>query len=208
MEGVKLVSERKYDNNLNIRTTGLREWNHGVDNYNRYEATPYEALDELFKHYKLRKTDKVVDFGVGRGRVAFYIHNRFKVSVTGIEANDKTLDEAIRNKESYEYKLGKNNLPIHFEYGLAEHYKIKPDENVFYFFNPFSAEVFKEAVNNILKSLEENKRTMDIILYYPMPRYKKFLKDDTPFELLNKVRLPGVSDKREKFLIYRYRDTD
>src|SRR5699024_1344637 len=116
--------EKKYDKELCIRTTGLREWDFGVENYNRYEATPYMALDKLFQHYKLKETDKVVDFGAGRGRVAFYIHNRFQIPVTGVEANDKTYDEAIKNKESYKYKLEYTKVPIYFEYGLAEHYEV------------------------------------------------------------------------------------
>ena len=44
----------------------------------------------------LDKSDSVVDFGCGRGRVAFYIHNRFHVPVTGIEANDKTYEEGFK----------------------------------------------------------------------------------------------------------------
>jgi len=204
MKGEVVVSERKYDNSLYIKTTGIREWESGIDYYNRYEATPYIALDKLFKAYKLDKTDKVVDFGSGRGRVAFYIHNRFHVPVTGIEANDKTYDEAIKNKESYEYKIEHINAPIYFEYGLAEHYEVKPDDNIFYFFNPFSVKVFMNVVDNILKSIKERERSVDIILYYPMPKYKKFLKTKTPFKLLNKIRLPKVEDKKEKFLIYRY----
>src|SRR5699024_3269976 len=161
MKGELLVAERKYDIALYIKTTGIREWDYSVDSYNRYEATPYTALDKLFKHYKLEKTDKVVDFGSGRGRVAFYIHNRFQIPVTGVEANDKTFDEAVQNKKSYEYKLEHIEPPIHFEYGLAEHYEIEPEDNIFYFFNPFSVKVFMEVVHNILDSVNEKERPVD-----------------------------------------------
>ncbi|MCK9526616.1 MAG: SAM-dependent methyltransferase, partial [Limnochordia bacterium] len=83
------MSAKKYDRELGIRTVGLREWS-GQTHYNRYEATPYEALDTLFRSYNVRRHKRVVDFGCGRGRVAFYIHRRFQVPVVGIEANDKT----------------------------------------------------------------------------------------------------------------------
>ena len=35
----------------------------GEIHYNRYEATPYKALDIFSENYKFKKTDKVVDFG-------------------------------------------------------------------------------------------------------------------------------------------------
>src|SRR5690554_6158733 len=84
-----LMNEKKYDQTLNISTSGIREWRKRklADDYNRYEATPYKALDKLFKKYSFNQHDKLIDFGCGRGRVSFYIHNRFQISVTGIEAN-------------------------------------------------------------------------------------------------------------------------
>ena len=94
------LGERKFDQALSIRTEGLREWR-GSDNYNRYEATPYKALEQLFSKYKLEKTDHLVDFGSGRGRVVFYIHRRFQIPVTGVEAHEITLEEGFRNKSSY-----------------------------------------------------------------------------------------------------------
>ncbi|NLM25088.1 MAG: hypothetical protein GX208_03090, partial [Firmicutes bacterium] len=42
------------------------------------------------------------------------------------------------------------------------------------------------------------------ILYYPMPKFKQFLRAETPFQILNKVKVPKVTDHREKFIIYRY----
>lgn len=197
------MSERKYDRSFYIKTTGIREWPDGTVHYNRCESTPYRALDKLCKRYKLDKRDRLVDFGAGRGRVAFYLHNRFQVPVTGIEGHDKTYDELISNKASYRQRAKHINAPIRFKYGLAEHYKVKPSDNRFYFFNPFSVEIFADVVQNILKSVEDEKRTVDIILYYPMPAYKKFLETNTPFELLNKVKVPETKDSRQKFLIYR-----
>jgi SAM-dependent methyltransferase len=202
------MGERKLDRSLSIRTVGIREWGFGEVHYNRYEATPYTALDKLFERYRLDKSDSVVDFGCGRGRVAFYIHNRFHVPVTGIEANDKTYEEALSNIETYRLRAKHIRAPIEFKYGLAEHYEIQPEENKFYFFNPFSIKIFRQVVNNILESVKENPRTVDLIIYYPTAQYKQFLKKDTPFQLINKVKIPGTIDRREKFLIYRLRQED
>ncbi|HHV39291.1 MAG TPA: class I SAM-dependent methyltransferase [Tepidimicrobium sp.] len=198
--------ERNYDKSLWIKTTGIREWKDRSIHYNRCESTPYMALKELFKRYKLNKTDRLVDFGCGRGRVAFYVHNRFKIPVTGVEVHDTTFDEVLNNKASYRHRFQDIAAPIRFEYGLAEHYEIEPMDNKFYFFNPFSIKIFKKVVGNILHSVKRNRRTVDIILYYPMPEYKLYLKKSTSFKLINKIRVPEASDSREKFLIYRLKD--
>lgn len=127
------MAERKHDKLLGIRTLGIREWKGDKVHYNRYEATPYKALNELSKNYKFKDTDKVVDFGSGRGRVAFYLHNSFHIPVTGVEAHDKTYEEALENKALYRLKAKHIIAPIKFKYGLAQHYKIDRSENCFYF---------------------------------------------------------------------------
>lgn len=196
------MSAKRYDRQLGIRTVGLREWD-GNSLYNRYEATPYEALDRLFQSYSFKKDHKVVDFGCGRGRVTFYIHNKFQIPMVGIEAHDKTYGEALENKSGYRMKANHIQAPIRLKYGLAEHYEIKPTENCFYFFNPFSYKVFKKVMVNIATSLEKYPRTVDVILYYPLPEYKEVLQEHD-FRMINKIKVPSGIDWREKFLIYRH----
>lgn len=200
---LKKMVEKQFDQMLQIRTSGLREWRKHKEDYNRYEATPYRALNQLFQSYKLQPTDRVVDFGCGRGRVAFYIHYHYNIPVTGIENNDLTFEEALKNKAVYEQKNRHLSAPIHFEFGLAENYQVHPEDNVFYFFNPFSINIFKKVVRNILHSVYKNERTVDIILYYPLPEYKTFLKNKTPFKLINKIRAYKEHGKYGIFLVYR-----
>lgn len=199
--------DKKFDDKLLIRTRGIREWR-GDTPYNRCESTPYLALEKLFKKYRLDQEDKLVDFGLGRGRVAFYVHNKFNIPITGIELHETTLDEALKNKKNYRTHAGHLQSPIKFEYGYAENYDIEDDDNKFYFFNPFQAEIFAEVVANIVESAKEVDKEVDIILYYPMPAYKKYLKENTNFKLIDKVLLDNTKDKKEKFLIYRLDPND
>lgn len=196
--------ERKFDQLLHIKTKGLREWSGASDDYHRYEATPYAALEKLFQHYKLKPTDRVVDFGSGKGRVSFYIHYHFNVPVTGVEMNDLTFDESEVNQSIYGKKNSHLEAPLRFDFGLAEQHDIQPDENVFYFFNPFSVTIFKQVVQNILDSVKEHQRTVDIILYYPTHEYKKFLKKKTPFRIINKIKAYKKHGRHGKFIIYRF----
>lgn len=198
--------ERKFDKKLRIRTRGLREWRDRTTEFNRYEATPYVALNKLFQEYKLKENDKLVDFGCGRGRVPIYVHHHFQIPVTGIEVNDITYEEALNNKMSYRQQAKHIPAPIKLKFGLAEQYEVKKSDNRFYFFNPFSEKIFKKVVLNIMNSLEDHDRPVDIILYYPLQEYKQILKKYTPFYLMNKIRVPDATDKKEKFLIYRYKN--
>lgn len=197
------MNERKIDVSLGIRTTGIREWKNEDGPYNRYEATPYQALDKLFRSYTFKDDDRVVDFGCGRGRVSFYIHHHFQIPVVGVENNDKTFDELMENEDIYLRRNKGIEAPIYFEFGLAENYEIQSTETVFYFFNPFSLKIFKKVVHNILRSVKETERQVDIIFYYPLSQFKRFL-DSTPFTLINKIQVPEVGHgKHGQFLIYR-----
>lgn len=202
------MAESKFDQRLQIRTTGLREWRDKSLPYNRYEPTPYRALEKLFQAYKLNEEAEVVDFGVGRGRVSFYIHHRFGIPVTGIEVNETTLDEALDNKKSYRRLAKHIEAPIRLHYGLAEQYEIQQTDNCFYFFNPFSIKIFKKVVHNIISSVKETPRTVDIILYYPLPEYKKFLRDKTDFQLIDRIKIKEENDAYAKFLIYRLNENE
>ncbi len=199
--------DKKFDEKLLIRTTGIREWREDTP-YNRCESTPYVALETLFEQYKLTEEDQLVDFGAGRGRVAFYIHNKFNIPITAVELNELTLDEALRNKRGYRTHAGHLEAPIQFQYGYAEQYEVTEEDNKFYFFNPFKAEIFEDVVDNIVRSAEELGKEVDIILYYPMPGYKRYLQEKTEFKLVEKVLVDGMKDKREKFLIYRLDPTE
>lgn len=194
--------ERKYDQKLKIRTSGIKELEE--KNHNRVEPTPYEALDLLARHYNLKEGDRVVDFGCGRGRVMFYLHDKFNVPITGVEADDETLDEALLNKRSYLYNKEADHAPLEIEYGLAEMYEISPEENRFYFFNPFELPIFKKVIYNILQSVNEEPRQVELIMYYPLPEFKHFLHSRTPFELINEFTVPRIHGKYGRFAIYRY----
>ena len=82
------MKEKYYDELLNIKTEGEQVGFNESLHYHRYEPTPYVALEILFKQYELKSTDRIVDFGCGKGRLNFYIHYLFNSSVIGIEMNE------------------------------------------------------------------------------------------------------------------------
>ncbi|MEG1002866.1 class I SAM-dependent methyltransferase [Clostridium sp.] len=198
------MNEQYFEKLLNIKTSGTQKIFNESIHYNRYEPTSYEALNALFEQYTINNSDSILDFGCGKGRLNFYIHYYFNASVTGIEMDNYFYHEAMENRAAYFKKHKKNKSPINFSNCFAQEYNINHKDNKFYFFNPFSVQIFSKVVENILISLEKHNRSVDIILYYPSEDYIYYLENKTSFTLSKEVILPNLykHDNRERFLIY------
>lgn len=200
------MDEHYYEKLLNIKTSGEQKIFNESMHYNRYEPTAYSALEILSKEYKFTEEDSIVDFGCGKGRLNFYLNHFFSSAVTGIEMNNYFYKEANDNKRSYlkKHKSKANN--INFLNCFAEEYKINPSDNKYYFFNPFSIQIFIKVIRNIMISVEESERTIDVILYYPSDDYIYYLENNTPFVLFNEIILPNLyeNNPHQRFLVYRY----
>lgn len=198
------MDEKFYEKLLNIKTCGEQKIFNESMHYNRYEPTSYTALESLFKEYTLSSDDSIIDFGCGMGRLNFYVNHFYDTKVTAIEMNNFFYKEAVNNKKNYLNKNKKIKDNINFLNCFAEKYKIEPEDNKFYFFNPFSVQIFTKVLNNILLSLDECEKSVELILYYPSEDYIYYLENKTAFTLVNEIRLPNLysKDNRQRFLIY------
>ncbi|MEN1967789.1 methionine biosynthesis protein MetW [Lentibacillus sp. N15] len=199
------LKEYYYDKSLHVQTGQANIITYPDSlHHNPYEPTPYTALEALFAEYELRYGSQVVDFGCGKGRLSFYLHHYHRVAVKGIEMDQVLLDEAKANLRSYLQYAKNRGCTIQFLDCLAEDYRITPEDTHFYFFNPFSVTIFQQVVYHILASVEDVKRKVDLILYYPNVEYENFLGSDTIFTLKREVVVPGLieQDSRERFLVY------
>ena len=198
------MDDTHYERLLNIKTTGEQQGFYESHHYNRYEATSYLALESLFKHFTLNSSDHIVDFGCGKGRLAFYINYYYNSYVTGIEMNNNYYDICENNKKSYFKSFSKPKEKINFLNIFAEDYKVTPLDNKFYFFNPFSVQLFIKVLNNILISVEEFPREIDLIFYYPSEEYIDYLENYTALTLKQEIPVHNLYliDKRQKFSIY------
>ncbi len=192
------LSDKKMDTLLNINTRGTRN---PIDNlHNRYEATPYSDLNLLFDKIPLKDSDYLVDFGSGKGRVCFYVNHLFNCKADGIEANIHTYHESLLNLDKYLLNKSENN-EINFTYGFAEEYQIKKEHNIFFFFNPFSVQIFKKVLKNINESLNEFPRQIKILLAYPVIEYVSYILDHTDLVVVDYIEAQEKKEKLNKFLI-------
>lgn len=199
------MNERQQDANLNVRTEGIQQGFHDSLHHNRYEPTPYALLAELFAGYRLSPEDRLVDFGCGKGRLNFYAHHLFGAETVGVEMDQGLFAEALENRSRYERRNSRAKGRISFFCTFAEQYRIQPRDNRFYFFNPFSVQIFMKVVQNVLKSVEKAPRRVELILFFPSEDYIDFLENRTGFERVQEIPLPGAErDFRERFLVYRF----
>ena len=198
------MTKKLNDSFLNIKTTGDQRGFPDSFHHHPYEATPYAALEKLFREYPLSPEDRFVDFGCGKGRLSFVANYWFDATVTGIEMNEMFYRNALRNRDHYFEKFNKSEEKLLFHCAFAEKHQIHPLDNKFYFFNPFSIQIFITVLQKILKSGEAFERNIELILYYSSPEYFYYLEDYTPFELIKEIRLQKYeSNPFERFLIYR-----
>jgi SAM-dependent methyltransferase len=199
------MNDQYYDALLNIKTGEVQKVFSKSVHYHRYEPTPYSALEALFTQYEVKSSDHIVDFGCGKGRLNFFLYYLFHSTVVGIEINENFYQDALENQKRFLKKYKNSEDKIQFLHCKAEKYKIQPEDNRFYFFNPFSIQIFMKIINLILLSVEQSEREIDLILYYPSNDYIYFLENQTSFKLHKEIILPDLYEKNpyEKFIIYR-----
>lgn len=200
------MNEQDKDRELGIDTVGLIEWPLGVNlDYFRTEPTSYKDLERLFADYDFLDKTQVVDFGCGKGRVAFYFNYILDLPVTGIEVNKVSYNYLIQNFIAYQNKFPTKAQNILFTNTKAEDYQVKTADNTFYFFNPFTLRIFEKVLRNIEQSLKNNPRSADIIVYYPSVDYVVYLEKYTSFEQIQTIKTPMYYiNNRECFKIFRY----
>src|SRR5690625_2160134 len=193
----------KLDEKFQIETGNRGVSKKRADGDHHYEATPYPFINALFNEYELDEGTHFVDFGSGKGRVLFYVHHRFHCRVKGVEKDKELHKIALKNRDIYaEQKEIREDEILLFNEG-AENYQIHDEDNVFYFFNPFSLLIFNQVMQNILRSWKENPRRIQLTFYYPREKYLNALKE-TSFTLEREVLIPGISrmNEEERFLLY------
>jgi SAM-dependent methyltransferase len=200
-------NEKMFDTFLGIKTIeGISnaQFNNDIDSQNNiYQATYYRDLVTLFDEVSLEPEDTLVDFGCGLGRVLFYCNQRHYCKTTGIEQDSSLYENLLTNARSYQSKFLEQEERMSFLNISADTYDIVEEDNYFYFFNPFSAEIFQKVIDNIIESVKSNPRDINVIIYYPTFEYQRIIRDSKLFVLKKIIKLSGYEeDPDEKVLVY------
>lgn len=155
-----------------------------------YKPTRIRHFRLLIKELKLPEESVFVDMGSGKGRVLLMASmNNFK-RVIGVEISSRLCEIARNNTIKFEKKL-KQALNIEIVNEDVLKYKIKSDENVFYFYKPFDNFVMETIIERIKKSVIENPRKVWLIINNFIP-FITLIEDKYKFRTLKKFIYGGT----------------
>ena len=191
--------ELQWDKLLRIKTTGRDDSNAGQYRY-PYEPTPYCVLERLANSGYIRKKNTLLDYGTGKGRVCFYLSYQCKCKTIGIEYDERIYTAAVHNKETA-ISGGRTDFML----TKAEQYHLPEEVDLCYFFNPFSVEILKKVLEELLVSYYENPRKLQLLFYYPSDEYVAYLMTQNSLMFIDEIDCQDMfsgNDPREKILIF------
>lgn len=198
------MEDKEFDDFLGIDTMDFAgKADMPADGNSIYQATYYRDLVTLFSEVSMEPEDTLVDFGCGLGRVLFYGNSRHYCKTTGIELDRDIYERLLENAKSYQHRFLDQEERMCFHNVAADKYEIGETDNFFYFFNPFSAEVFDRVLGNIIDSMKKCPRDIYLMLYYPTFEYQRIVRSSRYFVLKKIVKLSDYErDPDEKVYIY------
>ena len=192
------MTEREWDKRLHIRTIGRED--EANPHYSPYEPTPYSVLERLADRGYVKRHGHLLDYGCGKGRVAFFMASMVGCRVTGIDHSQKLIDIAKENRRAS--RLGDR---VSLYCTLAEQYEVG-NENTFFFFNPFSEKVFEGVLRRLVQ-----RGTGTLICYYPSEAYITWLNLTPEAEHVDTIDCRDLfngKDERERIEVFHLREIE
>lgn len=164
-----MTNDEMWDRQLGVRTSGRDASNADTFNY-PYEPTDYCVLERVAESGLIRKRDRLIDYGCGKGRVSFFLSSQVGCKCVGVEFDERIYGRAMSNR-----KEGGHRGRTEFLNMKAQDYEVPADATVCFFFNPFSVEILAKVMTRIIGSYYETPRDIRLFFYYPSDEYISFL---------------------------------
>lgn len=167
----------------------------------RYEAVNYAILEDLLVNFRKLHPGilGITDAGCGKGRALVVAAHYGFTKLTGIDFAKELCEEARANLEKTKIQFPEIEYKIVCDDIL--NYEIT-DENCFFLFNPFGAEIFEKFMDNLDESVRKHPRPIYIL--YASPVHKELLLKRN-FQIIYHVKkmryLEGVIAERNHQLI-------
>ncbi len=144
-----------------------------IEKGNRKSGTAYEPSRVLLLRKLFRLLDPVmpesrvlVDFGCGKGRVLLIASEFGFRKIRGVEFARELCEVAKKNcaavasgtRDQLEWQITEMD---------AAKYAVRPDETVFFMYNPFDETVMEGVLDNVSASLRDRPRRALVIYYNP-----------------------------------------
>ena len=195
------MKEKEWEKLLRIKTTGRDDTRSDTFRY-PYEPTSYEVLERLANTGFIGKNNTLLDYGCGKGRVSIFMAYQTKCHSIGIEYDERIYNRALANKAD---AVSGNRVQFLCEDAVG--FKIADNVDRFFFFNPFSIEIFKSVLANIIDSYYEAQREMLIMCYYPSDEYISELMTVDMLSFVDEIDCRDLFDgenSRERIMVFAY----
>lgn len=192
-------NETQWDRLLKIRTSGRDD--SGSDQYRYpYEPTPYCVLERLGNSEWIGKSNVLLDYGCGKGRVDFFLSYQTRCRSIGIEYNERIFAMAEENR-----KNAVSGRKTDFQLEDATVYQVPENVDRCYFFNPFSVEILEKVIARITESYYENPREILLFFYYPSDEYIAWLMSQEQLLFSDEIDCMDLFDgqnPRERIVVF------
>ena len=189
--GEYLFMERPRGLDFTMRDTRLYQQSAGK--YHGYSKTDEKHLQEIFRTLDFSRCRKLLDVGCGKGVVLKEAAKFPFERIAGIELQEELVKNAGKN-----FRILGLEKRISCMQADAVDFDGYGEFDVFFFFNPFSEEVFGRVIDRILES---RKSDGPLTFIYHNPRYldaleERFKREASEPEQIRKVML---HDKRKNY---------
>ncbi len=192
------AADRRFDRHYGTETCTISRLDgFTIESQNKGRGARYEPSRVLPMRkmlpvvQQLAPADSVLlDFGCGKGRVLLLAAEQGFRSVRGIEFAAELCEIARKNVAAFKAKAG-NSADIQIIEGDVTNYAIRPEENVFFLFNPFDDVVFAKVLENLSTSLKSNPRKILIVINLPSESYRRTIAARPEFRLTQQCRFWG-----------------
>lgn len=193
------MSENEWDKYLKIKTTGRDDSNSDAFRY-PYEPSSYDVLMRLANEGIISKKNTLLDYGCGKGRVGIFMSYQTKCHSIGIEYDERIYERALSNKND-----AISGSRVEFVCEDAKQYKLPDEVDRIFFFNPFSIEILKSVIENIMDSFYVSPREIYLFFYYPSDEYIACLMQEDRLMFYDEIDCSDLfegDNEREKIMIF------
>lgn len=157
------------------------DWEHRVDTteatvsfrnrllgvfHSAYQPTAPEAFHEMIEQLGIDYTRfTFIDLGAGKGRTLLMASEYPFRRILGVELLPELHSIAQENIAKYKGGVGDRVRSICAD---ARRFDFPPDPTVLFLFNPFPQTVLEDVLRQLIRSLEENERTVYLIYHNPV----------------------------------------
>ena len=152
---------------------------------NFYVPTRAQPFLAFLRRAGIATTGTFVDFGCGKGRAMLLAAQHGFRTITGVDFSPVLCDAARRNIARFRPHVPHATFEVMC--GDAGDHAVRPNDAVFYFYDPFHDEVIARCLERIAASIAEYPRTVQVIYHNNMPLRP------TPFDasaILDETPLP------------------